>query len=293
MLYTAQKQISDNEMHSLAGRFFDVADCYDIINTSSNIVMPNGELLCSLDKSVISPELSKLAVDAFKKKAKVTTTNTRGMASGKVDITKVPGNIVELLEPDKFASKVRYSNGNVSNHLVSNKTHSMIAGFYDKPKRGSVFNGFTNARLTSFCEKYTNLWNNYGIPFIRNMDKLYSERFPQDYYKRKQQSSKVQYGMIDQTIFTTATVNYNFQTAAHVDKGNLQGGYSVLTCHGEWSGGYLIYPQYRIGIEIKDGDFLIMNPHEYHCNSAIFPSPNGVKDRLSIVLYARDKIVYN
>lgn len=288
MLYTVQKQFPDYTMDSLVGEFFDVGDCNILINESCNIVTSENKLLCSIEKGAIPSDVSRLAVEAFKKKAKSTTTNTRGMAAGKVDLAKVPGNIVELLEPGKFSSKVRYSNGNTSNHRVSNKTNSMIVGFYDKPKRGESFNGLNNTRPTAFCERYPDLWENYGIPFIEYIDYLYSDRFPDNYYYRKMQASTVPYGMIKQTIFTTATINYNFRTAAHVDSGN-SNDYSVLTCHGDWSGGYLIYPQYRVAVNIQDGDLLIMNPHQHHCNSPI----EGMKDRLSLVLYAREKIVNN
>ena len=40
---------------------------------------------------------------------------------------------------------------------------------------------------------------------------------------------------------------------------------------------------------VEEGDFFIMNPHEYHCNSHILDEQN--MDRLSIVTYCRARII--
>lgn len=283
-IYVQQKHFDD-----ISGNFFDIVDCDYIANHDCDIFTYDGRRLCSLRKKIISNDIASLAITAFKDRAKKETTNSRGVASGKVDINKMSGNIVEVLEPGKFKSKVRLSNGNVTNYKVSNTVNSMIAGYYDKPKRSSLI--YEPIRLTAYCEKYPHLWQDYAIPYVEHINDLYEMIDPQDYYNRKLLAENVPYGMISDTIFTTLTINHNFRTAAHVDSGDLSNAYSILTCHGEWSGGYLIYPHYGVGLQVEDGDLVVMNPHEYHCNSPIFPSLNGVTDRLSIVLYARQKII--
>lgn len=57
---------------------------------------------------------------------------------------------------------------------------------------------------------------------------------------------------------------------------------------GKWKGCYLGYPQYGVSVNVEEGDFLIMNPYEYHCNTE-FKGKND--DRMSIVTYSRSGII--
>jgi hypothetical protein len=101
----------------------------------------------------------------------------------------------------------------------------------------------------------------------------------------------------ENTPFTTITVNKNFRTAAHRDAGDLSAGFSNLTVVSkdkEWEGGYLVLPQYRIAINVRPGDLLLINNHEgIHGNTEIIP-PAGKKiedmERISLVCYFREKM---
>ena len=44
------------------------------------------------------------------------------------------------------------------------------------------------------------------------------------------------------------------------------------------------FPQFKVLIKIEPGDFLLMDVHEYHCNTPI--TGNGY--RLSFVMYIRE-----
>jgi hypothetical protein len=86
------------------------------------------------------------------------------------------------------------------------------------------------------------------------------------------------------TAFTTITVNRNFRTAYHTDKGDLKAGFSCLTTLGKFTGGLLVIPRYRVAFNIKPGSVLMMNAHEFHGNTQI------TGERIACVLYCREKI---
>ena len=39
---------------------------------------------------------------------------------------------------------------------------------------------------------------------------------------------------------------------------------------GEYSGGYTLFPQYGIGVDVRTGDFLAMDVHQWHCNTELY-----------------------
>jgi hypothetical protein len=236
------------------GIFFNLSHYHTIINNHCDVYDEKGILLFSLRKKAIPTEISNIARTHLLPSAMKCKNNNRYMASGKI----------------KGAVK------------------SMIAGYYDKAKRRDVsYIGVNDIRLTAFSEKHPIEWNS-SIIYVQYLDRLYSELWKENYNNRKTIVKNIGHGIIPGTVFTTLTLNYNFRTACHIDKGDT--GYSILTTIGNWNGCYLGYPQYGICANIEEGDFLIMNPHEYHCNTEF----NGnLQNRMSIVTYSRKGIIYD
>lgn len=158
---------------------------------------------------------------------------------------------------------------------------SYIAGYYDTPTREI---GAKPCRLTAFTRDHVAEWRQ-GVQFIEAVDRVYQQLLPERH--AEQRALVVPDFLIGNTIFSTVTVNYNFRTACHVDSGDI--GYSALTVveRGQWSGCHLGYPGYKVALELRQGDVVIMNPHEYHCNTEFAKvTPDAM--RLSFVLYLRD-----
>ena len=70
------------------------------------------------------------------------------------------------------------------------------------------------------------------------------------------------------------TINGNFRTGVHKDGGDF-GGWAVLSVlqEGQYEGGIFMMPQYGIGIDIREGDVLVADVHQFHCNSKLFTTP--------------------
>jgi len=284
----------------LKGTFFNQQYYSHILDENIDVYDTNGTLILALRKKVIPKYISEIAQDTILTESKKTKTNNRGIASGKIRHDCISKNIVEILQPNNFKSTVRYNNGNISKYKISNTVHSMIIGYYEKPKlvesstKGPA-QSKNGIRLTSFCEHNPIGWCKI-ISYVQYLDNLYKQLYGVNYDVRYKQiygnnpNMDKKWGIIDNTIFSTITANYNFRTACHRDEGNLAEpfGYSILVTLGHWNGCFLGYPEYSIAVNVQEGDLLIMNPHIYHCNTEFNGTDN---DRLSLVIYARGKIV--
>ena len=90
------------------------------------------------------------------------------------------------------------------------------------------------------------------------------------------------------------TINHNWRTALHKDSGDFNEGFGnlVVCSKGKYKGGFTGFPQFGICFDVRDGDFLAMDVHEWHCNTKL----EGVKEndnytRMSVVCYLREKMI--
>jgi hypothetical protein len=57
----------------------------------------------------------------------------------------------------------------------------------------------------------------------------------------------------------------------HTDKGDLDKGFSTIFTlrRGEYTGGRFVFPEYRVAVDMQDGDLILMDAHQWHGNTAI------------------------
>ena len=186
---------------------------------------------------------------------------------------------------------------------------SNIIGYYDKPDRNKKNQG-PPCRLTAFCRDNRDIWNN-SIPFIKRCDEIFKELIPDRHQNQLKQCQRVPKFTIDNTAFSTLTLNYSWRTALHRDKGDLNEGFGnlvVVEDHenpNSYKGSYLGFPQYGVCVNGRTGDFLAMDVHEWHTNTEFYPTNPNVKldpndrkvknnwhyNRLSVVCYLRDNMI--
>ncbi len=126
----------------------------------------------------------------------------------------------------------------------------------------------------------------YILEFIND---LYKAEFPSAYYLQK--SLKIDpHFLIGRTVFSQCIINKSFRTCLHRDKGNVEGTMSNLICLGDesYSGGYLVFPEYKIAIKLRPRDYLgFLGQEMWHGNTEI----KGPGMRLSMICYARNNIL--
>lgn len=287
---SVKKLISDSKMSSLEGDYIDDSYILFLVDKNIDIYKETGELLLSFRKNVIKKKTCNLAYNSFKKAAN-RTSYARGTAAGPIDIDKLPKSVAKLRPMDKTEKGVNNTknwtyyykkNGEKAKDQISNGVNSGIMGYYEK------FRGLP-CRMTSYTKQHEQQFID-GIPFIQEINKKFRELVPDKYYTQLERAQNTDFVIAD-TAFSTFTINKNFQTGIHKDAGDFKEGFGNLSVleKGDYTGGYTVFPQYGIGVDVREGDFLAMDVHEWHANTPI-KLLNKEAERISIICYLRNSI---
>lgn len=151
---------------------------------------------------------------------------------------------------------------------------------------------FPYCRLTKFnldnSTKFDRLW-----PYIKAVDRAFAEAVPDRYSAQQEVINRTSPDFyIRNTAFTTITVNRNWPTAIHKDEGDYEPGFGVMSVSeaGHYDGGYLVFPQYRVAVDMRMGGVCLADVHEYHANTEIIGTLGSFL-RLSTVFYYRAGMV--
>jgi len=299
--------LTDNELDKLKGTFIDNSFIKHTIDYDCDIFDNNDKLIVSFRKNKLL--LSELALQHYKHFAKAS--RGRGASAGPIDPNSNYWKKRELINTSKYSTGYLV-NGKPSKMKVNNQVFSNPIGYFDAT-RG--LNGDLPCRLTHYTK--TNLEDyNAGLPYIQEIGEWYRRLNPICYKKQLDRSNLKTNFKIPDTPFSTFTCNRNFRTALHKDKGDF-GGVACLSVieEGQYSGGEFVIPKFGIGINIREGDILVADVHQYHGNTVlyttedqdIFNLSNGktIKEnvkvgtaginynftRISFVCYLREKII--
>ena len=256
--------------------------------------MNTNKIIAILCKNVIPKEDRKKYVDILKSPAKSKTKN-RGNGADKDG--------KELLE-DKFYSSVFYKDkdGNFVNRGQSNMVRSGCAGYFDK-------RGVLPCRKVNWSNKNEDK-HNALIPLCECISDKHKEVDEESYNKQLERIEMKPEYRFGESIYSTLTLNYDFRTASHRDKGDFKAGLSTLTILEEipdnYIGLYLGLPEYKICFDVRDGDVLFFDTHEIHSNTEYkvlsdklginkITDEDGMSDkyyagRISIVAYLRERL---
>ena len=170
----------------------------------------------------------------------------------------------------------------------ANSVNSGIAGWFDRYPR------IPFGRATSYTR------DNYekfqmAFPFLQTLARGFKDLLPWRYNNQMQAAAKIDPAfLVPGTPFTTVTVNKTFRTAAHYDAGDLDAGLSnllVLSNNGNYSGAYLVAPEYRVAVDVRPGDLLLINNHEVMHGNTPLEMHDGDAERISLVCYFREKML--
>jgi len=270
MVYHVGKNISNEKMLTLANTYVKSSDIDLIIDHDADVYTEDNKLLLRFRKDVLKDSNIKTFYENVIKFAMKPTAN-RGSTSGSKtknvwENPKVMSNILGYF--DKFSPKQKF--------LMKQQGKKIPLTV-----RETRFN-------VDYPEKFKKL-----VPLIKEIDKQYAHLVP-DRYKLQCKKSKQTPFKIPGTCFTTITTNVNFQTSLHKDKGDDSEGFGNLAVieDGKYSGAETCFPQYGVGVDVRAGDILLMDVHQWHGNLKMNPESKDVK-RLSIVCYLRYNIWKN
>ncbi len=207
----------DEKIDKLAGTYLGEDD-YDILITEDcEVRKPNGDLLLIFRKGVLPSSYCKRAYPALRKAA--TISYNRGLAAGDAK----DANIGPKGDVSVYKTRVKpiKSDGTVSNTQFAKAVESGVIGFYDRYPR------IPYCRLTAFSLDHPEKFRE-ALPLIRSIDQVFKEEVPDRYNAQLEMVKKTSKDFyIHGTSFTTITINRNFRTALHKDKGDLKQGFGV------------------------------------------------------------------
>lgn len=284
---------------------------YDLVVQDDALVLkPDGSPLLIYRKNVIPAEYCKAAFPNLRQAALEHDSSNRGMASGKgkiegadvgstsdtrVRVKKADGslsNTNRALMSDVVGKELKRVGGKLlmqqsDGSYVQREArdvNSAIVGFVDSNPR------FPYCRLTAFNINHPEMFN-ASLPLIRRVNDVFREALPERWQNQKrivEQSSPDFY--ISGTVFTTITVNLNFQTAVHKDAGDLKEGFGVMAAlrAGHYEGCYTCFPKYRVAVDMQTGGVCLADVHEWHGNTPV--KAKSRYERISLIFYYREKI---
>ena len=268
-----EKIIHDSDFKKYQGKNFGESwYTHSITHSQNGYYHENGvkKVLFKFRKGVINDTYSKIATQSFLELSKKKHSN-RGLAAG----------IPDGQDTARTTTKTGQSEGL---YIASN-----ISGYFNRPLREhrGVLGTIQACRTTAFTLNNKDLWV-AGLPFIQKCSCIYKKICPKEWNIQKKEYDSIHPKLkIPKTVFTTITSNYNWRTACHKDAGDYPHGLGNLVVVGEsFSGGYLGFPQFKVLIKIEPGDFLLMDVHQWHCNTPI----KGPGYRLSFVMYIRENM---
>ena len=264
---------SEAEFAKNEGKFFEVqkdtmvfnedVDVY-AIQTDEDVAAgkPRRKLLAKFRKAVFSPDVVQTGWDSFRLLA--IPSRNRGAAAGPIDLKGVYWKRRKPVETKGWATRYM-QDGKVSKMIVNNVVASGVIGNYERtPFLGQPcrLTGYTRRGLKQYL---------HGIPFLEAIDTQFKRLVPEAHKKQLAAVSKKKMYQISDTAFSTLTINMNFRTALHKDAGDYSEGFGNLSVieWGKYHGGETLFPRFDVGFNLRTGDFVAMDVHEWHCNAPL------------------------
>lgn len=268
--------ISDAELAEKKGKIVTAGDYNVLLTGPARVRRPDGGLLCVYLPGVLAEPMA----DVYDVLHSIRLlTDNRGMASGTPRVQR----------GDQKRTRTR-------------RIASAIVGAVDPgPSTGRATGRLPVCRLTAWTGQHVPEWQAMQ-PLLQAIAGHFREQVPDRYQVQAEWAARTHPDwVVPGTPFTTLTVNNTYSTGVHQDAGDLEAGFSTLaTCRrGAYTGGALVLPRYRLGVEMGDGDLLLFDAHEWHGNTAMRcphqPGdlaklcPEGC-ERISLVSYFRTKV---
>ena len=291
-------KLTDTIMKDKEGDYYDEKHYDKIINYNCDCYHydknGNKKILLKFRKKVFSNNLCQVALDNLTKVAMKKHDN-RGAAAGKIDLKKLPS---YANDPSLFINRtnlrisgyISKKDGKKVTNTIGNLAQSNIIGYFDKKDRNIGINA-PQCRETAFTSQQVDKWTKV-IPFIVAIDRQFKKLIPKNHKLQLDRARLTPKYAIKDTAFSTLTINYNWRTALHKDAGDYSDGFgNLIVCEkGRYKGGYTGFPQFGVGVDVRHGDFLAMDVHEWHCNTKLIPIDKDFT-RLSLVAYLREQMI--
>jgi hypothetical protein len=267
-----RSRVSDD---TLPGKLLDDSDVDLVVCESADVYKPDGTILARFRKGLMSASETRKAYHGLKGAAYRSDQTNRGIAGGSRNDFQ-----------DRNVTYVRLDGSKSNTSRAATGSTSGIVGFYDREARRPF------CRTTAYTAKHPEKFS-AAMPYFRTIDGHFRDLAPERWEAQRGVCDDTEpEWVIPGTVFTTVTVNKNFQTAVHKDNGDFPEGFGVMTAFsaGTYEGFHLAFPGFDpvVAFDMRTRDLLLADVHEWHGNT----TPHGTPpwERISLVCYYREKM---
>lgn len=246
------------ELEQKKGKLVTDEDYNVLLTRAVTVRKPDGKPLCVYLPGAVKAEMDEAY--PMLRKIKMQSDN-RGLASG----TK------------------RINAG--GNRTRAMPVHSGIMGAMDPVPNRPI------CRLTAYTREHVDKWEG-TFPLLRAISNHFERHVPDRFANQQAKCEQTrEEWVVPGTPFTTVTINNTYATGVHTDSGDLDEGFSCLAVgrSGHFTGGRLVFPEYRIAADLQHGDLLLMDAHEWHGNTRLVKHTEDA-ERVSVVCYYRTRM---
>jgi hypothetical protein len=288
-LFSVESRVADGD---LRGKFLARAprntDYDHVVAEDSDFVdAETGRLILLFRKSVLSARAAARARAAFSDIDETESPSvSRRAAAGKLSLSKfrtLRSDLAKIIPITATSGRLLLKDGRTLRQTMSNPVHSYLAGYgVHRFEPRAVKNLLTN--------RYPTRWQN-AVPFFQEIDRVHARLLPAVHQLQVERCRLHPSWTIPGTALSTVTININYESCYHWDTGDFADGYSTLSVveQGRYDGGYLVFPKYRLAVDVRERDLLLCQSHiDIHGNTKMSGSKN--RKRVSFVTYLKHKL---
>ncbi len=269
-----RSRVSPDHLGYLAGKVLGDQDYDVLLKGACRVDKPDGRPLCVYLPGGVYDAVSAPGVYDVLHGLRGQVIDNRGLASGTPRIAQAHDN----------RSRTR-----------TRKVASSIIGAVDPGGQQRY------CRLTAWTGRNLPEWEALQ-PLLQDVARQMFEHVPARYAAQAKLAAATDPAwVVPGTPFSTVTVNNSYATGVHTDKGDLDAGFSTLAVlkRGSYTGGELVFPEWRVAVGMRNGDLLLMDAHDWHGNTELYcgcakPMLGACArcgaERISVVAYMRTKI---
>ncbi len=283
------RNYNDDELNGMLADFVEKKDMEHYVNETHIGYDENGEILFYFIKNFFSTDEIDVIMPTIEKASTFIVSLGRGHAAGKLDMSQplwAKGLKDVKLKEHNYHNKYTLNPEGISNrkYKLNNPVYSNLVGYYEKPlvNYKKTIKTQPRCRQTQFTARHKDIYSKI-IPYMERISGEMAAKLPAHYGKQNQFIQKHR-ERIGQSCYSTITINKNFRTAIHIDKGDFKDGIGTITTAGDFEGGEFCLVDYKVAINVKPTDLLFVNVHKHHANLPF----EGT--RYSMVSYVRENI---
>jgi hypothetical protein len=211
----------------LKGTYANSAHYDYVVDDDTVVLTPDGEVLAVLVAGVLS---SRARRRAYKHLSTI-----YGMPSNRATAAYRGSSLPRVVKKTGKLSRTRQVPTSVLDLLKSNGVRADVLGSLDATPR------IRRCRLSSWSLKNPEVLRG-TCRLVQEVDDVFKVWIPDRYTAQLNVVLQALGWQVHGTPFTTLTINKNFRTAYHTDKGDLKAGFSCLTTLGKFTGGCWWFP---------------------------------------------------